>query len=137
MADIYKSPVDGIQHHSDPAAPANQASFIPGLIFAASVAFPYASKSANYTLTDADFAVEFDCTSAGRTATLPTAVGATGRTYLIRKKDSSANVVTINTTSSQTVNGAASGAKTITAQYGALLLISDGANWMAWTLTGA
>jgi thiamine pyrophosphokinase len=58
------------------------------------------------------------------TLTLPTAVGNTNRYTL---KNVGTNTVTINTTSSQTIDGSVS--VTMAVQYTSLDLISDGTNW--------
>jgi hypothetical protein len=58
------------------------------------------------------------------TLTLPTAVGNTNRYTL---KNVGTNTVTINTTSSQTIDGSTS--ITMAVQYTALDVISDGTNW--------
>lgn len=68
-----------------------------------------------------------DATSAGFTATLPTAVGHEGQTYTFKKIDSSANVVTIATTSSQTIDGVTTQA--LSTQYESITLVSNNANW--------
>lgn len=57
----------------------------------------YAAKSANYTITAADYSIEVTANSP--TITLPTAVGCTGRMYFIT--NSGAGTVTLATTSSQ------------------------------------
>ena len=85
----------------------------------------YVAKTANYTLTSAEYTV--DCTSNSFTLTLPTAVGATGRVF--NMKNSGTGIITINTTSSQTIDGEASGALTLL-QYENLQVQSDGANWI-------
>ena len=58
------------------------------------------------------------------TLTLPTAVGNTNRYTL---KNVGTNTVTINTTSSQTIDGSTS--LTMSVRYTALDVISDGTNW--------
>lgn len=88
----------------------------------------YVAKSAAYTITDFDFTVNTDASGAARTITLPTAVGRGGRMFVVRKSDASANAVTVATTSSQTINGAAT--YSLTAQYQTVQVESDGANWM-------
>ena len=71
--------------------------------------------------------------SAGGTSsyavTLPSAstVG-TGRMYVIKKTSTSTYTLTINTTSSQTIDGALSLA--FTAQYASYTVISNGSNWL-------
>ena len=59
--------------------------------------------------------------------TLPTAVGIAGRRYVI--KNSGTGVITLNTTSAQTIDGSASGVLTL-AQYAKYTVVSNGANWI-------
>jgi hypothetical protein len=68
-----------------------------------------------------------DATSADITRTLPTAVGCSGRVYRVKKTDSGGNSVIVNTTSSQTIDGALE--YTLSVQYECLTVVSDGANW--------
>jgi hypothetical protein len=88
------------------------------------------SKTTTYTLTALDSVVRADASGGAFTLTLPTAVGCTGRQYWLKKIDSSANAVTIATTSSQTIDGAST--YSLATQYAHVLLISDGANWMVF-----
>jgi hypothetical protein len=68
------------------------------------------------------------CSSAAFTVTLPTAVGCTGKVFTIKKTDATlANIITIATTSSQTIDGSTT--TTLNTQYETLTLQSDGANW--------
>ena len=92
-------------------------------------AFPSLStKTSAYTLTSTDSTILSDATSAGFTLTLPTAVGTIGKTYIIKKTDSSTNAVTIGTTSSQTIDGNTTYA--LSNQWGGVTLQSDGSNWL-------
>jgi hypothetical protein len=87
----------------------------------------FAAKTAAYTLTASDSVITANATSAAFTLTLPTAVGAAGLLYTIKKIDTSVNTVTIATAASQTIDGATTfvmRTPNLTAQ-----LISDGANW--------
>lgn len=84
------------------------------------------TKTANYTLTSLDKTVLADTTSGDKTMTLPTAVGRLGRRFTV-KKIVSANVLTIATTSSQTIDGSTTAA--VSVQYLSLTLESDNANW--------
>lgn len=84
-----------------------------------------ATKTGAYVITTSDSTILADTTSAGFAVTLPTAVGSTKR-YTI-KKIASANTLTINTTSSQTIDGSTSIA--ITAQYESISVVSDNSNW--------
>lgn len=85
---------------------------------------PYVSKTADYTLTRNDYAV--DVTANSVNITLPTAVGFTGQIFYI--KNSGTGTVTMLTTSSQTIDGAASGT-VLLYQYDCLTVMSDNANW--------
>ena len=69
------------------------------------------------------------CNSSGGafTVTLPTAVGITGRVYMVKKVDSSANAVTVDADGSETIDGAASYA--LTAQWDSVTVVSNGTNW--------
>ncbi len=85
----------------------------------------YVAKTANYTLTTTDYLV--DCTANSFDITLPTAVGVTGQTYKV--KNSGTGIITLKTTSSQTIDGTASGVMTLV-QYDSISLVSNGANWI-------
>lgn len=89
-----------------------------------SFATAYIAKTANYTLTIGDYFV--DCTTGTFNLTLPTAVGITGRMYVLN--NSGTGTITLNTTSSQTIDGNASGTLTL-AQNKNYTVISDNANW--------
>lgn len=83
----------------------------------------YAAKTANYTLVATDYII--NCTSNSFTVTLLSAVGIGGKTFQV--KNSGTGIITVATTSSQAIDGAASVA---IAQYESLTLCSDGANWI-------
>ena len=85
------------------------------------------SKTTTYTITTSDSTVLCDATSAAFTVTLPTAVSATGKTYVVKKIDSSANAITIATTSSQTIDTIST--QTLGIQNAWLVMQSDGSNW--------
>jgi hypothetical protein len=89
-----------------------------------SFALPYAAKTTTYPITSSDYAI--DCTSGTFTVTLPTAVGITGRLYII--KNSGAGTITVATTSSQTIDGVTT--KTLSVQYGGIEVQSNGSNWI-------
>jgi hypothetical protein len=91
------------------------------------IATALVSKTAAYTLTATDSIALGSASTAAFTLTLPTAVGCTGRQYILKKTDSSANAVTVGTTSSQTIDGATT--YPLTAQYESITVVSDGANW--------
>jgi len=99
-----------------------------GVTTAAGIRQALATKTSAYTLTTLDYTVLGNATTASFSLTLPTSVGATGQVYIIKKVDSTANTVTILTTSSQTIDGSSS--KVLSYQYDGFQLQSDGANWM-------
>lgn len=85
------------------------------------------AKTGAYTLGANDGLVTANATTAAFTITLPTAVGIAGRQYTVKKIDSSANAVTVGTTSAQTIDGATTYALSRQFQY--LQVVSDGSNW--------
>lgn len=105
------------------------ANVTPTSIFqvAGSFAWPYVAKSANYTLTASDVTV--NVTASGKTMTLPTAVGITGRVYII-KATYTTSTGTLNTTSSQTIF-TTSAVTSITMNAGDVYVVqSTGSNWI-------
>ena len=81
------------------------------------------NKTADYTAASETI---INCTANTFTVTLPTAVGIDGRYYTI--KNSGTGVITVATTSSQTIDGAAT--KSLPTQYDKVTVVSDGANWI-------
>lgn len=87
----------------------------------------YVAKTGNYTLTTTDYSVSYDTSGGIATLTLPTAVGVTGQVYKI-KLVTAGNILTIATTSSQTIDGLTT-YKMGTAGD-SLEVHSNGANWI-------
>jgi len=85
------------------------------------------AKTTTYTATIDDNTITSDATGGAFTITLPTAVGCSGREYLIKKTDSGGNAVTVGTTSSQTIDGSTTYA--LNTQYKYVRVKSDNANW--------
>lgn len=85
------------------------------------------SISSNTTLTSTHSVVRCDANSAGFIVTLPSAASVAGTVYTIIKTDNTNNVVTIATTSSQTIGGVATWYLRIPGRY--LIVESDGTNW--------
>lgn len=83
----------------------------------------YLAKTGNYSAAATDQFIDY--TSTTSTLTLPTAVGITGKWYIV--KNSGTGTVTIATTSSQTIDGLTT--KTLSTQYSGYRVESDGANW--------
>ena len=88
----------------------------------------YVAKTAAYTATATDGTIAGNASTGAFSVTLPTSVGITGKVFTIKKVDSTANAVTVATTSSQTIDGATTRALSI--QYDAITVQSDGANWI-------
>lgn len=86
------------------------------------------TKTGNYTATIVDCTILGNAASGNITITLPTAASVAGRFYVIKKIDSTANVVTVATTSAQTIDGQAS--KALSIQYDGIQVQSDNANWV-------
>jgi hypothetical protein len=83
----------------------------------------YASKSASYTLTPTDYLI--NGTTGSFTVTLPTAVGITGKIFVV--KNSGAGTMTVQGTGGETIDGIAS---QLVGAGSALTVMSDGANWI-------
>ena len=86
-------------------------------------------QTVNYTATINDAIIL--CKTNAFTVTLPTAVGIAGRWYIIKNGNTtlSGNLITIATTSSQTIDGSAP--STLSALT-PLRVFSDGSNWWTW-----
>jgi hypothetical protein len=85
----------------------------------------FASSPATLTLNPGQTAL-VDATNGAVSIVLPDAT-ATYNIYNIKKTDSSANTVTISTTSSQSIDGSNSVA--IQVQYACVSVVSDGTRW--------
>jgi hypothetical protein len=95
------------------------------LVVTSAVTLPYVDKTANYTLTTLDYLV--NATSGTFDLTLPTAVGVTGQVYVL--KNSGTGIITIKTTSSELIDGVASGVLTLV-QYDSLKVMSTNSGWI-------
>ncbi|MFP9114592.1 beta strand repeat-containing protein [Flavobacterium sp. RHBU_3] len=91
----------------------------------------YAAKTAAYTILSTDDTIDFTGATTA-TATLLTAVGYTGKRFTI--KNSGTGVITLATTSSQTIDGATT--FTLPNQYSSITVQSDGANWKIMSVYG-
>jgi hypothetical protein len=91
----------------------------------------YANKTAAYTTLATDNVLTFNMSGSSNAAyavTLLTAVGNTGLKQTL-VYTTGTGILTVNTTSSQTINGIASGVFTMGTVGDTLTVISDGANW--------
>ena len=88
------------------------------------IEYPYVAKTSAYTATLTDMVI--DCTATGTyNITLPTAIGNTGKIFIVKK--SSTSTTSVATSLSQTIDGATTYA--LTAQWSKVTVVSDGANW--------
>lgn len=112
----------------------NAANLIATMNYALTM-YTVAAKTSAYGVTVLDQLLTGDATGGTFAFTLPTAVGIKGKFFVFKKIDASANVVTISTTSAQTIDGVTS--RALSSRYGTLIVISDGANWIIIAYSGA
>lgn len=106
---------------------ATAADVTSNLTIKGSFSTPYAAKTTTYPITATDHTLE--ATSGTFTMTLPTAVGITGRQYVIT--NSGSGVITLATTSSQTFVNVTATPTTLTLnQFNTVIVVSNGANWL-------
>ena len=79
-----------------------------------------------YTVSQYDEIIESDATSNTITVRLPL-IGLTGKKYIIRKKDSSVNAITVASQSGETING--SGTFSLATQYKTVTVYDNGTEW--------
>lgn len=87
----------------------------------------YTAVSSLYTASIIDNVIAANASTGSFSVTLPTAVGITGKIYTVKKVDSSANTVTVATTSAQTIDGQSN--EVLSFQYDGITVQSNGANW--------
>lgn len=102
--------------------------FSSEILLGGAVRTPITSTSSDIPLDATHYTVKVDASGANRTITLPPAAGCTGRIYIIKKTDSSANTVTIDGDTAETIDGATT--KVISTQYAGYSIQSDGTGWM-------
>ena len=97
------------------------------------------TKTSGYTLTGSDDVVLVDASGGSFTLSLPSATTNTGKSFVIKKIDSSTDYVTIDPNSTETIDGDST--TTVNTRYESITLVSDGSNWnlvdrtypMAWS----
>ncbi len=94
-----------------------------------SLSTAFRAFAANTAVNDSDYTLAFNGSSAA-SATLPSAATCTGRTYIIKNTTSGGalQVLSINTTASQTIDGQSSW--TLDEPNESIMLSSDGSNWV-------
>ena len=100
-----------------------------GLKSLGGITFPATGINATYTVGVNDYLI--DITGNTITVTLPTAVGVNGKNYVIKNRGT--GVVTVATTSSQTIDGLSS---KILNNNDSIEIVSDGSNWIIAAGTG-
>ena len=100
-----------------------------GLKSLGGITFPITEINANYNVDTNDYLI--DVTGNTITVTLPPAASIDGKNYVI--KNSGSGVVTVATTSGQTIDGAST--KSLNNNDG-IEIISDGSNWIIAAGTG-
>lgn len=88
---------------------------------------PIVSKTTTYTATLNDEVILADTSGGAWTLSLPAAAAATGKVYTVKKTSSDANLVTIDPSGSETIDGSTT--KTLLTQYSSISIISNGTNW--------
>ena len=85
------------------------------------------SISSATTLSETHHVVLCNASGGAFTVTLPASSGVLGRIYHIKKTDSSANAVTVDGNSSETIDGGTTA--TISTEFESIMIICDGSNW--------
>ncbi len=85
------------------------------------------TKTANYTITLSDYAVLGNATGGVFSVSLPVVATATGRIFVIKKIDSSANVVTVQANGAEIIDN--SNTFSLTDQFDSITVQSDGTQW--------
>lgn len=93
-----------------------------------SISGNYRSFSSSSSAGTTDYVLVFTGTSAA-SLTLPDATTVTGRTYQVKNASSNGSLLTVATTSSQTIDGITSWPLSV--QNKTLILVSNGTNWYA------
>ena len=93
----------------------------------ASFATAITGKTSDYTLAGGDHTILVDCSSGNVTLTLPTAVGCSGRMYIIKRIDNSANAANINSNGSEEIDGSTDSASV--PGLSSIVLQSDNSGW--------
>lgn len=88
---------------------------------------PTTLKTTNYVALITDYIIRADSSAGAITITLPTTIGNTGKSFVIKKIDASVNIVNIGTTLSQTIDG--STIIPIYDQYTAITVHCNGVSW--------
>ena len=96
---------------------------------ASNLIFAYESKTANFTITETNGLITYlvNATAGAITVTLPTAAD-NGSYFIIKKIDVTANAVTIDAYSTETIDNSTT--LTLNDQYNYVGIVSNGVNWV-------
>ena len=84
-------------------------------------------SSSPYTANKYDTVILANCASTSITVNLPAASGLTGKTYHIKKIDSSANAVTVDGNGSETIDGELT--QVVSGQHDSMFIVCDSTEW--------
>lgn len=101
---------------------------VTGLLTTAAFTTAFSAKAGDYVLTATDYMVTVDSSGGPVTITLPTAVGISGRHYVVKKISADANAVTLDGNGVETIDS--QGSQVIVGQWVSIGVVSDGANWL-------
>lgn len=93
-----------------------------------SFAMGFRAVSTNAVALATDAVISADASGGAITITLPTAVGIAGRTYYIKKIDSTFNFVYVQAAGAQTIDG--TNTQRLSVQYETMQIVSTGAGWL-------
>jgi hypothetical protein len=85
------------------------------------------AKTANYTVTEADYAVAVSAASGAVTVSLPAASASENQIVIVKKTDATVNAVTVDGSGSETIDGQTT--FILAMQYEAVTLQCDGTGW--------
>lgn len=89
--------------------------------------FTTSTKTSNYTITGTDVVIFADATGGNTTITLPAAASFAGYRFFIKRIDSTGNTVSVARSGADTIDGQTT--ITITQQYTAIMVVSNGSAW--------
>lgn len=89
--------------------------------------YEFSLVTGTYTITVDDYLILADASGGAFTVNLPSVITSEGRKFVVKKIDASANAITLDGNSSDTIDGAAT--RSLPTQYDALTFLSDGVEW--------
>jgi hypothetical protein len=105
----------------------NSVLFAEGQLLITGLSTAISTKTTTYTVTSFDHTILADASGGAFTVNLPAAANLTGWEFVILKKDSSGNSVTVDANGSETINGATT--QVLSTQYQKVRIKSDGTEW--------